>query len=317
MRVAVFCCFLLVSVLGQAQNQNTLSKPYQESEIILKTTVGDINGTLLLPAQNQAVPVALLISGSGPTDRNGNNPAMTNNSLKLLAEELAANGIATVRYDKRGIGKSVVPNFQESNLRFETYISDATVWLKMLQKDKRFTKVAVIGHSEGSLIGLEAAATTQPYAFVSIAGAAQTADSLILGQVATQPEVVKNEVSTILAQLKQGKEVTQFSPYLAPLFRSSVQPYIISWLKYSPQAAIAKIKGKVLIIQGTTDLQITASQAKQLAKAKPGAQLLLIDNMNHVLKNVPADQQANIAAYNNPSLPLASELAPAIVKFLR
>jgi alpha-beta hydrolase superfamily lysophospholipase len=82
----------------------------------------------------------LIIAGSGPTDRNGNSPAIqgANNSLKYLAEGLAAQGIASVRYDKRGVAESKTAASSESDLRFETYIHDAVLWGKQLRTDKRF-----------------------------------------------------------------------------------------------------------------------------------------------------------------------------------
>ena len=315
MKKLLLSLFFSGVVLAGAQAQNSKMK---ESEITLKTTDGVIYGSLLQDAaQKKGATVALIISGSGPTDRNGNNPQMTNNSLKMLAEGLAANGIATVRYDKRGIAQSQAAGKAEADLRFENYINDAAGWIKLLQQDKRFSKVVVIGHSEGSLIGLEAALATNPAAFVSIAGAARSADSLLLMQVAKQPEMVKTEVQKIVAELQHGKPVKDYSPYLEMIFRPSVQPYLISWMKYQPATDLKKLKAKTLIIQGTTDLQVPVSEAQLLAKAKPDAKLLVIEGMNHVLKNAPADPQQNFATYANPDLPLAKELVPAIVQFVK
>ncbi len=306
--------FLALILNVAAQNPK-----FKESEITLKNAEGTLFGTLVqgLPLQKGPGTVALLISGSGPTDRNGNNPGMTNNSLKMLAEALAANGISTVRYDKRGVGQSSELVKAEVDLRFEHFISDAAAWVKLLQQDKRFNKVVIIGHSEGSLVGLQAALQTKPSAFVSIAGAAQPADSIVLQQIAQQPEMVKTEVHRIMSDLRQGKTVTHYSPYLEALFRPSVQPYLISWMKYSPATDLKKLPVKTLIIQGTTDLQVPVSEAQRLAKAKPDAKLVVIENMNHILKNSPADPQKNIATYSDETLPLAKELVPAIVKFLK
>jgi len=321
MTILKLLCFLFILATGYSATAQTATEMalFKESDISLVTPTGTIQGTLTvqLPLQKSPGPVALLISGSGPTDRNGNNPMMQNNALQMLAQELAATGIATVRYDKRAIGKSIIPNFSEVNYRFDDLVKDAVGWIDLLKKDSRFTKISIIGHSEGALIGLEAALATKPNAYISIAGAARSADSLILAQVAQQPEVVRNEVRDILVQLKAGKEVSSFSPYLAPLFRSSVQPYMISWLRYTPQDDLKKLKIKTLIIQGTSDLQVPVTEAQQLAKAKPDAKLLLIPDMNHVLKQVSPSKEENLATYNNPTLPLAKELIPAIVDFLK
>ena len=128
-------------------------------EDTLKTSTGDVFGTVELPAAKQPVPVALIIAGSGPTDRNGNTPALpgSNNSLKMLADGLAARGIASLRYDKRGIAASRAAMTTEADLRFNNFIEDAEAWIKQLRADKRFSTITVIGHSEGSLIGMVAA----------------------------------------------------------------------------------------------------------------------------------------------------------------
>lgn len=72
----------------------------------------------------------------------------------------------------------------------------------------------------------------------------------------------------------------------------------------------------VLIVQGTTDLQVTADNATLLASAQPGAKLVMIDGMNHALRKAPADRAANFATYRNPRLPLAKELVPALSAFV-
>src|SRR5690606_27508107 len=104
----------------------------------------NVSGTLLVPANLEEMPVALIISGSGPTDRDGNNPVMQNNSLKLLAEALADAGIASLRYDKRGIAASAIPNASESDVTFEDFISDAEGWIDLLKQDERFNDFVVI-----------------------------------------------------------------------------------------------------------------------------------------------------------------------------
>lgn len=107
------------------------------------------------------------------------------------------------------------------------------------------------------------------------------------------------------------------NPNLLSIFRPSVQPYLISWIKYDPAIEIAKLKIPVLLIQGTTDLQVTVNDAKLLSEAKPEAKLVIIKNMNHVLKESSSDVQENSATYRNPELPLKSELIDNIFKFVR
>ena len=288
---------------------------FAETKISLQTRTGEIHGTLTVPEKSGKPPVALIIAGSGPTDRDGNNPMMKNNSLKILATELAKNGIATLRYDKRGIAESKGASKSESDLRFDDYVSDAKEWIQLLKKDKRFSKVIVIGHSEGSLLGMMAATSADK--FVSIAGAGQSADKILKEQLKTQPQQVQDMTFPIIDSLKNGKMVENVNPMLNSLFRQSVQPYLISWFKYDPQSEIGRLTIPVLIVQGTNDIQVSVEDAKRLAAANHKAKLILVDKMNHIFRRVEVeDRQANIATYSNSDLPIAAELVKSTVKFI-
>ncbi|MEP7264932.1 MAG: alpha/beta hydrolase [Bacteroidota bacterium] len=285
-----------------------------ETAITLKTTSGDIYGTLSLPEAGTSIPVALIIAGSGPTDRDGNNTMMKNNSLKILATHLAENGIAAVRFDKRGIAASKAAAAKEGALRFEDYINDVKGWIKVLRSDKRFSRIIVIGHSEGSLIGMIAA--TDADAFVSIAGAGQSADLILKEQLSSQPEEVKSVAFPIIDKLKNGFTVMDVDPSFYSLFRPTVQPYMISWFKYDPQKEIAKLTIPVLITQGTSDIQVGVDDAKRLSKALPSATLVLIEKMNHIFRITDGDREANMATYNQPELPVAPELLSSVTSFI-
>jgi pimeloyl-ACP methyl ester carboxylesterase len=281
---------------------------------------GTLAGTLNLPAASGKVPVVLIIAGSGPTDRDGNGPVAQarNDSLKLLAAALADAGFASVRYDKRGIGASRAAGPSESALRFDTYVDDAVAWIAKLKADPRFSRVAVIGHSEGSLIGMLAARRGGADAFVSIAGPAQAAGAVLRGQLAGKlPPDLAASSERILAGLEQGKTDADVPPALAALYRPSVQPYMISWLKYTPAEQLAALRVPVLVVQGTTDIQVGVEQAEALKKARPDAVLAIVPGMNHVLKEVPADRQRQLASYGDPALPLHPQLASTIAGFLR
>jgi pimeloyl-ACP methyl ester carboxylesterase len=283
--------------------------------LTLQTPTGAVHGTLLVPQSEKPVPVVLIIAGSGPTDRDGNSGLLfgKNNSLKMLAEGLEANGVASLRYDKRGIAASRAAGRSESELRFDTYVDDAAAWVRELRKDARFSSVAIAGHSEGSLIGIVAAQRGGVDRFVSIAGSGQRASDLLLKQLAPQlpPELMKR-TREIMASLQEGKTVADPPEDLAALFRPSVQPYLISWFKYDPAQEIAKLKIPVLVIQGTTDIQIPVDDAKRLS-AKP----VVIEGMNHVLKDVAADNDAQTKSYSDPALPVNAKLIAEIVKFVK
>ncbi len=306
-KIIVFLVFIFFSMHLYAQ---------KEENITLTTKTGNIEGTLLFPEKENNVPVALIIAGSGPTDRDGNNPYMKNNSLKMIATGLSENGIATLRYDKRGIAKSKDAGLQESDLRFENYIDDAKHWVELLKKDKRFNQVVVIGHSEGSLIGMIALQQTNVDKFISIAGVGRPAADILRTQLAGQPPVVLDAALPIIDQLEKGDTIAEVPQMLNALFRPSVQPYIISWFKYDPQIEIAKLKIPILIIQGTTDIQVNVDEAELLKKANSKAELKIIEGMNHILKEVEIDRQKNIQTYSQPDLPLKEELINIIFKFI-
>ena len=276
----------------------------------VQTPTGELYGTLTVPILKGTFPVALIIAGSGPTDRNGNNPQMKNNSLLLLAHELAAQGIASLRYDKRGIGESIGALISEENLRFENYAEDAKAWASQLKADSRFRKLIILGHSEGSLLGL--LACDQADAFVSLAGAGRPIDVILKEQLAVQLKGKKKLLSAAnegISKLKDGKLVEDAPVELFGLFRPSVQPYMISWMKYNPVVEISKLKIPIVIIQGSTDIQVREEDARLLFEAhRLNSRLIIIENMNHVLKIAPLDRTENIETYSNPELPLAPEL---------
>ena len=273
-------------------------------------------GTLEITNIDPPFPVVLIIAGSGPTDRDGNNPKMKNNSLKMLATELSKNGIASLRYDKRGIGKSKNAGLKESDLRFENYSEDAEDWIDFLKQDNRFGDIVVIGHSEGSLIGMIASQKKNVAKFISIAGVGQSADKTIREQLKSQPATVLEQASPILDKLVQGEMVENVPSILNSLFRPSVQPYMISWFKYDPSKEISKLEKPVLIVQGTTDIQVTIDDAEKLAVANPKAKKQIIKGMNHIMKTAEIDRQKNIQTYSQPDLPVKTELIKVIVDFI-
>lgn len=308
--------FLINSVL-ELRGQNIKDNACQDQPAVLDTGTGTIYGSMLMPSQQGEVPVGLIIAGSGPTDRNGNSPVMKNNALKMLAEDLCKNNIATLRYDKRGIGQSQPAGLQESDLRFDNYVDDAVGWIHQLKTDKRFSKVIVIGHSEGSLIGMVASEKTHPDAFISIAGAGESADKLLKKQLKNQPDSVQHYAFPVIDSLAAGKTVDNINPTYNALFRPSVQPYLISWFKYDPKEEISKLNIPVLIIQGSTDIQVDQDNAFELLYAAKNVDLQIIEGMNHIMKKADPDRIKNMATYNNPDLPVMNELIQDIAQFIR
>ena len=287
----------------------------QEETITLQTSAGNIEGTLLLPSVEKPT-IALIIAGSGPTDRDGNSGGLKMNYLKMLAEGLYENNIASIRYDKRGIGSSVMPGLKEDDLTFSDFISDAELWMDKIMDDSRFGDIIVIGHSEGSLIGMIASQNKNPNKFISIAGPGITMLATLRRQLKDQPPYILSMSEPILEKLEKGQTVDSVPPLLNSLFRQSVQNYLISVSKYDPLVEISKLKCPVMIVQGTTDIQIEVLDAEKLAESNKNSKLLIIEGMNHILKEAPENRLLNIQTYGNPDLKIKEGLVDSISKYI-
>ena len=282
-------------------------------------SIGKIYGTLTMPKGMQKVPVVLMIGGSGPTDRNMNQvQALRTNSFLLLAKGLAANGIASLRYDKRGVGASTGAA-NDANLTLDDFINDANLLVSKLASDDRFSEIIVLGHSEGATIGLITALITKPAAFISFSGYENNMVTLIGKQLKPALSPRDYKIYTEVADsLKAGKIVNRnFPSVLAPIFTRTSQVFLISTMKYDTSTEIQKLEIPVLVIGGTTDLQIQAEAATQLANSNQRATLKIIPGMNHVLKRAPADRRLNIATYDNPRLPLHEDIIPVLTSFIK
>lgn len=304
----------------QKRNSRTDTPRSTDNSIQLETKTGKLDGSLDLPTGPGPFPVVVIIAGSGPTDRDGNQPAMKNDCLKLLGQGLSARGVAALRYDKRGLGKSAAAATKETELRFDLFVEDAVGWVNLLRGDKRFSKVGIVGHSEGSLLGMLAAKRVQADAFVSLAGAGRSAPVVLREQLSKKlSEDLKKQSAYILDELVAGRTVADTPKALAALFRPSVQPYLISWFAYDPAKEIAGLDMPVLLVQGTTDLQITMDDARHLAAAKKDARLVVIDDMNHVLRRArtPDEQRKAYFERTQPLIPgLLEEVTAFLVKAL-
>jgi alpha-beta hydrolase superfamily lysophospholipase len=297
----------------------TLDPSLTESAITLNTLSGNIYGTLTMPKDAAGkIPVVLIIAGSGPTDRDGNSPALGLNAniYKLLAYDLGKAGIASVRYDKRMIGQSAGTQ-KESDLRFDDYIDDAVGFIEMLGDDARFSKVIVAGHSEGSLVGMIACQGQDVKGFISLAGAGEPAEKILDEQMKSKPQYLQDNYHKIMDTLKRGKTNQEVDPQLYPVLRPSIQNYVMSWCRRIPQLEIKRLKIPILIIQGTTDLQVSVDNAEKLKNAKSSATLDIIHGMNHILKDAPEDRDKNLATYKDPNLPLNAQMVTDIIDFIK
>ena len=291
----------------------------QETEIMLTKKDTRLYGTLASPPTKDLVPVVLIIAGSGPTDRNCNNSQMQTNAFKMLADSLLSHNIASLRYDKRGVGKSERGDQRESELTIEHFAEDALAWVNKLANDKRFNQIIICGHSEGALIGtLVAQKSKKIKALISVAGAGRPLDIVLKDQLSGMVPEAKEIMYGIIAQLKKGDTVGNIPPLLSGLFRPSVQPFLISLFSYDPAAELAKLKMPILVINGDTDFQVKTEDAEILAKANPRASLKIIKNMNHVLKycDYPEKSRQIKEAYDAPHLPLNADFVKEVAHFI-
>lgn len=283
----------------------------------LASTPAPLHGTLLTPEGDRRA-AAVIISGSGPTDRDGDSPlGVAGGVLRQLAEGLAERGVATLRFDKRGIAASAAAATDEASLTFDTYIDDTRNWAALAARKTGAPCVWLIGHSEGALIAQAVAADNPDVCgLVLLSPAGRRAGVELRRQLSALPQPLQAEAFAVLDELDAGRTVADPPPALAALFRPSVQPYLISWFVVDPEALIADYDRPVLLGHGSTDLQMAPANSEALAKAQPSAERVVFEGLNHVLREAPADPQGNAATYGDASLPLGAEVAPAVADFI-
>ena len=283
-------------------------------ELSIPSKKMDVKGTLLIPQNFSKGKLVILIPGSGGVDRNGNLPGLTNNSLKLLAEVLYKDNIASFRYDKSVLHSIKNKDFKEEDISFNDFIDDAISAVKYFKNDERFSSIVVAGHSQGSLVGMIAA--TGADAFISLAGAGRSIDLVLQEQLLNQAPALKDDITKTLDSLRVGKIDKNYNKLLSAIFRESVQPFLISWIKYDPQVEIQKLTIPILIINGTKDVQVKVEDAELLYKNAESSKLVIIENMNHVLKEIDGGINENMASYNKPDLPISKKLISEVIDFI-
>ena len=283
---------------------------------------GPLSGTLL--DAGKGAPVVLIIPGSGPTDRDGNNPlGITAAPYRMLAEGLAAKGVSTVRIDKRGMFGSKAAIADANKVTIGDYAADAHSWAAAVRKQTGAKCVWLLGHSEGALVAEAAVQNPRDLCgAILVSGAGRKLSDVIRGQLRANPAnaPVLDSAMAALDSLDRGRhvDVTNMNPALLPLFRPQVQDYLIDMFRQDPATLAASLQVPVLIVQGERDLQVKPFDAAALAKAQPRAKLVLLPEMNHVLKDVASDDRAaNIATYADPSLPVDSGAVDAIAAFVK
>lgn len=306
-RIMGLCLAMLASQMVMAQ-EDTIRLPFSH---------GVLEGSLRVAGEPAAGrPLVIFVAGSGPTDRNGNQPQGGAATLKLLADSLAQRGVSTFRYDKRNIGRSVFDSIREEDLRFDTLVSDLGLWIGHFEDDDRFDRIILAGHSEGALVATLAADRYPGVdGLVTLAGAGRTADTLIMIQLERQPPFIREAADSLFRLIRAGQPA-ESPPFLMALFRPSVQPYLRSWMMYDPAEWVARLEMPVLVVQGGQDLQVFAEDADRLAGSARDGTRLDIQDMNHILKAV-SDQDDNIRSYTDAERPLHPLLISGLMEWIQ
>lgn len=265
-------------------------------------------------------PLVLVVPGSGPTNKDGNGLGFRANSLKFLAENLAEQGISTIRVDKRGMFSSTQAG-DANDVTVDIYAQDYRNWADFALGETGLDCVYLAGHSEGGLM-VTAAATGQDNicGVILIASPGYRLSDVLRKQLKANPAnaPILDEALTAIDTLEAGNSVDKegMHPALMGLFRPAVQPYMISLFQADPALMLGELSIPKLVIQGSHDIQVDVDDAQRLAKTG-GAELVILDGINHVLKPAPKDRFGNITTYNSPVTPIDSGVANAIANFVK
>jgi pimeloyl-ACP methyl ester carboxylesterase len=311
---------LIIAVAASCGVAAAVAAPI-ESPIEAPGPLGALQGTILTPDSVRG-PVLLIIPGSGPTDRDGNSPAgILAASYRLLAEGLAAHGVTSVRIDKRGMFGSAAATADANAVTIPDYVADVQAWTRVIRKRTKASCIWLLGHSEGGLVAMAAAKNPDVCGLLLVAAPGRPMGEIIREQLKANPAnaPLLSQAFAALDALEAGKRVDTagMNPALLRLFRPQVQGFLISAFSYDPRQLLAGYGKPVLILQGRRDLQVREADAQALKLADPKATLVLLPDVNHVLKTIASDDMsANVATYGNSNLPLAPGVVQSISDFL-
>jgi pimeloyl-ACP methyl ester carboxylesterase len=293
----------------------------ESSYLIHSGTLG-LGGTLTVPrGVSKPVPVVVIIAGSGPTDRNGNSVmGIHPNSYAQLAWRLAERGIASLRYDKRGL-PGTQGTFDIREMTLADFAADARAAAESLSRDRRFSRVVFLGHSEGASLALIAAGQgggAPVSGVVHVSGLGRSTGEVLREQLSRQfDSAILVRYDTAMRQYLAGEQPADVPPGLEMLFVPVNRTYFRSMMAFDPPAAIRAVRQPVLIVQGATDLQATVADAERLHAARPDAKLVVIPEVNHVLKR---DTNQTIAgqmgSYKDPTMPIVPVVVTTIADWI-
>jgi uncharacterized protein len=295
----------------------------ESSYLIHSGTLG-LGGTLTVPrGVSKPVPVVVIIAGSGPTDRNGNSVmGIRPNSYAQLAWRLAERGIASLRYDKRGL-PGTQGTFDIREMTLTDFAADARAAAESLSRDRRFSRVVFLGHSEGASLALIAAGQgggggAPVSGVIHVSGLGRSTGEVLREQLSRQfDSAILVRYDTAMRQYLAGEQPADVPPGLELLFVPVNRTYFRSMMAFDPPAAIRAVRQPVLIVQGATDIQATVADAERLHAARPDTKLVVIPEVNHVLKHITDQTLAGqMPTYTDPTIPIVSDVVAAIADWI-
>lgn len=300
-RVILYLAFYITGVtitIGQVKSE----------EILIKNNTIELPGTLTYLEPNK--PLIIWVHGSGGVDRNGNQSKY----IQQFREAINKHNIAFFSYDKRTANPKNASILKKNGVVFSDFIDDVKKAVNYFKDDERFSEIILVGHSQGSLVAMLALDNVDKY--ISIAGAGETIDKILIRQITRQNPIYGAITEKYLNELKETGTIKEVDPNLMSLFAKQNQPFLISWIQLNPLKIIKKVTVPTLIINGDKDFQVLAKDAKNLKEAKPEAQLVIIKNMNHVLKHIEKDKN-NLNSYLSPDFPISKKLIKTVTNFIQ
>ncbi|WP_159951560.1 alpha/beta hydrolase family protein [Polaribacter septentrionalilitoris] len=300
-RVILYLAFYITGVtitIGQVKSE----------EILIKNNTIELPGTLTYLEPNK--PLIIWVHGSGGVDRNGNQSKY----IQQFREAINKHNIAFFSYDKRTTNPKNASILKKNGVVFSDFIDDVKKAVYYFKDDERFSEIILVGHSQGSLVAMLALDNVDKY--ISIAGAGETIDKILIRQITRQNPIYGAITEKYLNELKETGAIKEVDPNLMSLFAKQNQPFLISWIQLNPLKIIKKVTVPTLIVNGDKDFQVLVKDAENLKVAKPEAQLVIIKNLNHVLKHIDKDKN-NLNSYLSPDFPISKQLIKTVTNFIQ
>lgn len=293
--------------------QNTITT----EDILMTNDSIQLPGTLTYHKSRDTQPLIIFVHGSGNVDRNGNQAGLPANAnyIKQLSDSLTKKQIAFYRYDKRTATPANLKHLMKE-VDFNDFVEDLRLVIDHFKDDSRFSSITLLGHSQGSLVAM-LASQSDIDKYISLAGASLSIDTTILKQFQNMYPDLVEPATRYFKELKETGAIKEIKePILKQVFPKQNQVFFATWMQYDPVEELKNVTIPILILNGAKDLQVEVDDAKNLHAAQPDSELVIISNMNHVLKDIEKDED-NLASYASPDFPLSKELINAIEAFIK